>query len=51
MDGENEHRRCWVLPATELPPQFNEWGINMLTAIQYDRVKGVSVHAKNQVVT
>lgn len=38
--GRGEHRRCWVLPATELPPQFKEWGINMLAAVQYDRVKG-----------
>ena len=38
--GRCEHRRCWVLPAESLPAQFSEWGVQMLVAVQYDRVKG-----------
>jgi len=38
--GRGEHRRCWTLPATALPSQFEAWGIQMIVAVQYDRVKG-----------
>ena len=38
--GRGEHRRCWILPATDLDPRFSEWDIKTLAAVQYDRVKG-----------
>jgi len=38
--GRQEHRRCWVLAATHLSPQFTPWDISTIAAIQYDRVKG-----------